>query len=341
MTSTAMNTARPYGRSRWARRRSDVARMVAQRLAWAVPLLLVVSLGVFGLAALSPFDPLLGYLGGNYTTVGAAEREAMADALGLNVPWFTAWWTWLTGVFTGDLGLSRSFAQPVTEVIAQRLPFTLILSGIGVTLAVVLALGLGLVAGMRPGTWLDRAITALGVLLQSVPAYVLALAAIMVFALGLGALPVGGAARPGQEVTWAGMAPHLVLPSLVLAATVLPWMLLSARASVRTALAGEPVAQARARGLSPRTVWIGHVLPVSLAPLVTLVGVRLPELVVGAVLVEEVFAWPGIAGATVSAATNLDMALLATLTIGTTAVVLLGSLLADVVYLLLDPRVTP
>lgn len=331
----------PYGRSRWRRRRSDIGTMVLQRLAWAIPLLLVVSLGVFGLAALSPFDPLVSYLGGNYTTMGADQRAELATALGLDTPWFTAWWTWLTGAFVGDLGQSRVFALPVTQVIAERLPFTLILSTIGVVIAVVLSLVLGLVAGMRPGTWLDRFITALGVIFQSVPAYVLALAGIVVFALGLGVLPAGGASRPGHDITWAGMAPYLVMPSLVLAASLMPWMLLSVRASVRGALASEPVALARARGLSTRTVWLGHVLPVSLAPLVTLVGVRLPELVVGAVLVEEVFAWPGIAGATVSAASNLDMALLAALTVGTTAVVLFGSLLADVLYLVLDPRVTP
>lgn len=140
-------------------------------------------------------------------------------------------------------------------------------------------------------------------------------------------------------MTLASLARHLALPALVLALSQLPWIVLALRASVTSALGSDAVRGAVARGLPWRTVVRGHVLPVSLAPLVTLLGARLPELIVGAVLVEEVFAWPGLAAALVAAAQQLDFALLALLTVVTTAAVLLGSLLADVAYLALDPRV--
>lgn len=329
-----------FGPSPLRRRGGEVGRLVLHRLAAAVPLVVLVSLALFGLAAVSPLDPLRSYLGAQYTTIGAEGRAQLARALGLDQDWFTAWWVWVSGLVTGDWGFSRTFGQPVAQVIAERLPFTVLLSAIGMLIAVLAALVLGVAAGMHPHSWWGRAVAGMAVIVQSVPAYVVAMAGILVFALGLGILPAGGAAPPGRAVTWAAIGPHLVLPACVLALTVLPWMLLSVRSSVRSALAGDPVAFARARGLPVRTVVWGHVVPVSAAPLVTLVGVRLPEIVVGAVLVEEVFAWPGIASATVAAARDLDLALLATLGVGTTAVVLLGSLLADACYLLLDPRVT-
>lgn len=330
-----------FGPSPLRRRGRELAGLVGKRLCWAVPLVLAVSLGLFVLAAYSPLDPLVGYLGAQYTTVGVEQRAELARALGLDVPWFTAWWTWLTGVLSGEPGFSRSFGQPVMQVIGERLPFTVMLSGLGVLMAIVLALVLGTAAGLRPRSWWGRAVTAMAVVLQSVPSYVVALGAVLVFALGLGWLPAGGAAPPGRPVTWAGIGPHLVLPAGVLALSVLPWLLMTVTTSVTSALMSDPVRFARARGLAPHTIVLGHVIPVSAAPLVTLIGVRLPEIVVGAVLVEEVFAWPGVAQATVTAARDLDMALLATLGVGTTAVVLAGSLLADAAYLLLDPRVTP
>ena len=329
-----------FGPSAWTRRRGEVASLVGRRVLLAVPLVAVLSAGVFALASLSPFDPLDAYLGANYTNTSAAERAEMAAALGLDVPWWQAWWVWAAGLMHGDLGFSRIYSQPVTQVLAERLPWTLLLSGVGVLLGAVLAVALGVHAGLRPGSWSDRLARGLAVLLQAVPPYVVALAGIFVFALLLRVLPAGGASPPGTDVTATGLAAHLVLPAGVLALSVMPWMLLSVRASVAAALRSDPVTYALARGLSTRTIVTGHILPVSLAPLVTLIGVRLPELVVGAVLVEEVFAWPGVAAATVAAARELDFALLAVLSVGTTVLVLLGSLLADAVYLLLDPRVS-
>ena len=341
MTPVRRAGAGRFGPSRLTRRREDLTGLLTRRLLLAVPLVVLLSAGVFALAAVSPMDPLVGYLGAEYTTLGAGERERMAAALGLDVSWWRAWWEWMGGLARGDLGFSRVYSQPVTQVLGERLPWTLLLSGVGVLMGTVAAVVLGVCAGLRPGSRSDRLITALGVLLQAVPPYVLALAAVVVFALTWHVLPAGGAAPPGVDVTPGTLLRHLVLPASVLALTVMPWMLLSVRASVVAALGSDAVMFARARGLPSRVIVVGHVLPVSLAPLVTLVGVRLPELVVGAVLVEEVFAWPGVAAATVAAARDLDFALLAALSVGTTVLVLLGSLLADALYLVLDPRVRP
>lgn len=316
-----------------------VGGLVGRRLLIFVPILVAVSLGVFALSAFSPFDPLHAYLGDALQTTSMDRRQEISDALGLERPWWQAWQAWVTDLAHGDLGRSRVFAQDVSTVFAQRLPWTLLLSGCGLLLAIILGVGLGCWAGLRSGGLIDRFASGLAMVVQALPPYVFGLLAITVFALGLRMLPAGGISPPGAPITAGSVARHLILPVVVLGISQLSWFLLSTRDQVRAALGSEAVRGAVARGLSPATVIRGHVLPVSLAPVVTLIGVRLPEIIVGSVLVEEIFGWPGLSAAVVTAARQLDFPLLAALTIATTAVVLLGSLLADALYLFLDPRV--
>ncbi|MBE2998223.1 ABC transporter permease [Nocardiopsis sp. HNM0947] len=327
-------------RTLWRDRRGDLLRLLLRRAAVAVPVLAGLSVLVFLLADRSPFDPLAAHLGAGYQQSSAGQREELSSALGLDAPWWQAWGAWVVDLFRGDAGWSRVYAMPVAEVFAGRLPWTLLLSGTAMAVAVPAALACGTAAGLAPGGRTDRAITRMGVFVQAVPPFVVALGAVTVFAVLLRWAPVAGAAEPGEGYTAAGVLSHLVLPATTLALTQLPWMLLAVRTAVARAVASEPVRAARARGLSRRRTVTGHVLPMSLAPLVTIVGARLPELVVGAVLVEEVFAWPGIASALVASAQALDFPLLAALTVATAAVVLAGSLAADTAYLLLDPRVS-
>lgn len=321
------------------RRRREIRGLVGRRLLWTVPLLVVISLGLFVLADASPFDPLVGYLGDRYQFTSTTQREAITAALELDQGWWAAWTAWVGDLLRGDLGHSRAYAMPVATVVAERLPWTLLLSASGLVIAVVLGLVGGLAAAFRPGSLVDRAAEGLAVVAQAVPPFVLALAAVVVGSLTLGWFPAGGARPIVGEATWAAVAHHLVLPALVLGVSQTPWLLLTVRAEATAALASDPVRGAVARGVAWAQVIRGHVLPMALAPLVTLVGVRLPELIVGAVLVEEVFAWPGLAAALVTSARTLDLPLLAFLTLASTALVLLGSLLADVAYLLIDPRV--
>ncbi|MDN5759620.1 MAG: ABC transporter permease [Tomitella sp.] len=330
----------PARSGRWRRRRGDIARLAARRVAVAIPMLAALSAGVFVLAAHSPFNPLAAYLGAGYQHTSEASRDSMATALGLDQPWWRTWWGWLTDVAHGDLGWSRVYSMPVTSVFTHRLPWTLLLSATGLVLAVLLALAAGTAAGLRPGSLLDRACSGLAVLIQAIPPFVVALAAVAVFAVGLQWSPAGGATAPGMPYTASGVITHLILPGCALAVTMLPWLLLSVRTSVAGAVDSDAVRGARARGVPPARIVTGHIVPVSLAPLVTIIGARLTELIVGAVLVETIFGWPGLASAVVESAKALDFPLLAALTLATTATVLVGSLLADIAYLLLDPRVS-
>ncbi|MFE6194796.1 ABC transporter permease [Streptomyces sp. NPDC057838] len=317
-----------------------MARLAGRRALFAVPALLVVTFGVFAIAAASPFDPVKAYAG---TAALGADQETLdrlRDNLGVDRPFAARWWDWLTSALTGDLGHSSVLRQPVTQVIGERLVWSALLCAVAFAVAVLVGTVLGVLAARRPGSAVDRAVTSLAYTLEAAPVFWIALLAIWLFALQWDVLPAGGLTDTGSErVTFGQVTSHLVLPAGVLAISQLPWFTLYVRQGVGDALAEDPVRGARARGLSERTVLLGHALRSGLLPVLTLIGSRVPELITGALLVESVFSWPGIAAATVEAATAVDFPLLAGLTALATAAVLAGNLLADLLYGLFDPRV--
>ncbi|WP_017974188.1 ABC transporter permease [Actinopolyspora halophila] len=333
-------SVRLWPAGRLGRRSEAVLWLVLRRLAMAVPVLLLVSFGVFLLAAASPFDPIHQYYGVQIFNASSADVARVRAELGLDRPVLLRFWDWSSGLVTGDLGVSRSMRRPVAEVLAERLPWTLLLAASGLGFAVVLSLVTGTVAAWRQGGWFDRTITALGHALEGIPPFVLALLAIALFSLGLGWLPVAGLTDAGSRLGAGQVIEHLLLPAVVLGVSQAPWLVLHVRQSLLAALTEDHVTGARARGLRERVVVLRHALPTALLPFVAVLGARVPELVTGAVLVEEVFSWPGVASAVVTAAQAADYPLLAVLTLLATAAVLLGSLLADVAAVLLDPRVS-
>ncbi|MER7176515.1 ABC transporter permease [Streptomyces mesophilus] len=317
-----------------------MARMAGRRALTAVPVLLAVTFGVFAIAAASPFDPVKAYAGTGGLTASEQTLDQLRANLGVDQPLVTRWWDWLTAALGGDFGQSLVMRQPVGQVIGERLGWSVLLATTAFLLAIVLGTALGVLAARRTGGWLDRAVTSLAYGLEAAPPFWLGLLAVWFFALKLGVLPAGGLTDTGSTVVGAGqVAHHLVLPACVLAVSQLPWFVLYVRQGVGDALEEDPVRGARARGLAERTVLLGHALRSGLLPVLTLIGSRVPELITGALLVETVFSWPGIAAATVEAATSVDFPLLAALTVLATAAVLLGNLVADLLYGLADPRV--
>ncbi|MFF8811001.1 ABC transporter permease [Streptomyces pactum] len=317
-----------------------MARLAGRRLLLAVPVLLTVSFAVFAVAEASPFDPVKAYAGTAGLTASQENLDQLRANLGVDEPFTTRWWNWLGSALTGDLGDSSVMRRPVADVIGERLGWSVLLAATAFALAIVLGTCLGVLAARRRGGWLDRLTTGAAYILEAVPAFWLGLLAIWLFALELDTLPAGGLTDTASTtVTFGEVAEHLVLPATVLALTQLPWFFLYVRQGVADALDEDPVRGARARGLGERTVLLGHALRSGMLPVLTLIGSRIPELITGALLVETVFSWPGIAAATVEAATAVDFPLLAALTVLATAAVLLGNLLADLLYGLADPRV--
>lgn len=316
-----------------------MARLAGRRALAAVPVLAAVTLGMFALSAVSPFDPVRQYVG-----AGVSVSDDTLDDLRANLEadgtFVEQWWTWLTSALTGDLGDSLSLRQPVSEVISERIGWSALLCAVAFAAAVLCGTALGVLAARRPGGWTDRIVSSLGYVLQAAPPFWLALLAVWLFALQLDVLPAGGLTDPGSDrVTPGSLLRHLALPAAVLTVSQLPWFVLYVRQGVSDALHEDAVRGARARGLSERTVLLGHALRSGLLPVLTLAGTRVPELITGALLVETVFSWPGIAAATVRAATATDFPLLAALTVLSALAVLAGNLLADLLYGLADPRV--
>lgn len=315
-------------------------RMVGRRLLFALPVLLLVTLGVFALAAASPFDPVAQYAGTAGLSASQQTLDELRANLGVDGPFVVRWWRWLGAALTGDLGDSFSLRQPVAQVIGDRIGWTVLLCATAFAVAVPLGTVLGVLAARRPGSWFDRVITSLSYTLEAAPVFWLGLLAVWAFALQLDVLPAGGLTDTRSAVVSPGqVAAHLVLPAGVLAVSQMPWFVLYVRQGVVDAYAEDHVTGARARGLKERTVLVHHALRSALLTVLTLIGSRVPELITGALLVETVFSWPGIAEATVRAATAVDFPLLAATTVLATAAVLLGNLLADLLYGLADPRV--
>lgn len=316
-----------------------LGKMILLRLITIVISTIVVSFIIFWLADFSPFDPLAHYLGANYGDYTEAERAKIATALGIDTPWWQQWLTWWKDVLSGNLGWSRVYSKPVGTVISERLPWTLLLSAAGLALTMVFSLVLGAWSARHPDGLLDRAINALGVFLAATPSYVYALGTVLLFGVFIHAISVGGAAPIGQQPSLGTIGPYLIAPAIVLAISQMSWPLLAMQQSVRETLASPAVVASKLRGLKQQTILVKHILPMSLMPLITLIGARLGELIVGAVIIETVFSWPGLASATIESAVAVDFPLLALVTTATTIVVMLGSLASDVCYMLIDPRI--
>ncbi|MBR7674688.1 ABC transporter permease [Streptomyces daliensis] len=320
--------------------KGPAARLVGRRLLAAVPVLAAVTFGVFAVAAASPFDPVQQYAGSAGLNASQETLDQLRRNLGVDGPFTERWWHWVTSALHGDLGDSTALRQPVAQVIGERLGWSVLLCAVGFALAVLAGTLLGVAAARRRGGLLDRTVTSAAYTLEAAPPFWLGLLGIWLFALQLGVLPAGGLTDTGSDTVTAGaLVRHLALPAAVLAASQLPWFLLYVRQGVVDALEEDPVRGARARGLRERTVLLGHALRSGLLPVLTLIGSRVPELITGALLVETVFSWPGIASATVEAATSTDFPLLAALTTLATVAVLAGNLLSDLLYGLADPRV--
>jgi len=340
MTTAVLEPGRPDAPVRLRpSRRASLLRLTGRRLAFSGPVLLVVSFGVFALGKASPFDPVAAFYGVRILRASPEQIAQIRDNWGVDDPLVTQWLRWLGNLLTGDLGDSRLFQEPVSAVVGSRLGWTVLLVAVGLLLALLLAVVLGTAAAWRQGGWLDRAVTSCAYALEAAPVFWVGLGALSLFAVQLQWLPAGGLTDPTAALSVGQVAEHLVLPATVLAVSQAPWFTLYVRQSVAQALTEDYVLGARARGLSEPTVVLRHALRTALLPFVTLIGARVPELITGALLVETVFSWPGVAAATVDAALAVDFSLLAAMTMLATVAVLLGNLLADILYTLVDPRV--
>ena len=305
-------------------------------------LMLAVGLVVFALVSMSPIDPVQANVGqAAYVNMSEAKRAQLASYWGGDVPFWERFANWAGALLQGDMGTSLRFNAPVSEVIAHRAANSLALMGIAWLFSGVLGFALGVAAGARRGGALDRVVRSYCFLLASTPTFWLGLLILMVFAVQLGWFPIGFSVPIGvsaADVTLADAVHHLVLPALTLSVTGVANIALHTREKVVDVLESDYVRFARARGESELSVIIHHGLRNVALPAVTLQCAFISEIFGGSVLVEQVFSYPGLGQAAVTAGLGGDVALLAGIALVSAALVFGGNLLANILYGVLDPR---
>lgn len=305
-------------------------------------LMLAVGLVVFALVSMSPIDPVQANVGqAAYVNMSEAKRAQLASYWGGDVPFWERFANWAGALMQGDMGTSLRFNAPVSEVIAHRAANSLALMGIAWLLSGALGFALGVAAVARRGGALDRVVRSYCFLLASTPTFWLGLLILMVFAVQLGWFPIGFSVPIGvsaADVTLADVVHHLVLPALTLSVTGVANIALHTREKVVDVLESDYVRFARARGESELSVIVHHSLRNVALPAVTLQCAFISEIFGGSVLVEQVFSYPGLGQAAVTAGLGGDVALLAGIALVSAALVFGGNLLANILYGVLDPR---
>ena len=305
-----------------------------RRCAQALVVLVLVTIIVFGLSRLLPGGPARAILGTHATpsNIAAFNREN-----GLDAPLPAQYWHWLSGVVTGNFGFSYVLNQPVSSLLAQRLPKTAFLAGISVVLAVLIAVPVGLYQAVRRGGVDDYAVTTVTFVLYSTPAFWVALLLIDVLSVRFHVFPAE-APQGGFSAIFSNPG-AMVLPVATVTLVSVAAFSRYIRSSVLDELAQDYVRMARSKGNGQGAILLRHVLRNALSPVVTLLGLSLPFIISGTLITEDVFNYPGVGLLAFNAATSQDYPVL----LGTVLVVgiatVLGSLLADVGYALLDPRV--
>jgi peptide/nickel transport system permease protein len=281
---------------------------------------------IFLIVRAAPGDPAAVLLGPD------ASREQIAslnEELGLDRPLYTQYVSYLGDVLRLDFGESHRLGRPAMDAVLERLSATVELTLTATTLAVVVGLALGLLAGGRPGRLVDRVVSGATIALQSFPTFWVGIMLILFFALGLRWLPSSGVGTPQ----------HMVLPAVTLALPFIAIVARLTRGSVAETMREAHVTTARSKGLTEPQVLLGHALRNSLVPVVTIVGLQMGALLGGAVIVENVFAWPGLGSLVVDAVANRDYAVVQGVTLLIAGLVVLLNLAADLLCAQLDPRI--
>ena len=302
-------------------------------------ILLIITLLCFILTRLSS-DPMAEYANKPHMT--EADREAIRQRLGLDQPIAIQYFKWLGVAAQGDLGTSFFSHQPVTLMISQRLPLTLILMGTAEVFTIIFALILGLVAAVRQYSFLDNLITSFSFIGYSMPIFFIALGSMQIFAVqfkawGLPYLPTGADIWDPKNPLQ--LARHLVLPVFCLVTITTAGYSRYLRSSILEVLGMDYVRTARAKGLSSRNVLFKHVLRNAILPLVTIIGLDIPFLLGGALVTESVFAWPGMGRLFWEYAQRGDYPVVLGVLLLTSTAVVFFTIIVDMAYTLVDPRI--
>jgi peptide/nickel transport system permease protein len=306
---------------------------LVKRLAQIVPTLVFVSMLIFGLQQLLPGDPAKILAGEEQDPNVIAHLRVK---LHLDEPLPVRYAYWIGGVFKGDLGESVRTQQPVLELVLQKLPVTIQLAAMAFAIALLIGIPTGIIAAVGRGTWWDSAANAIALWGISTPNFWLGILLILLFSVQLGWLPASGYVSPFEDLR-ANLS-SMIMPAFVLGNALAAVLMRHTRSAMLQVLSSDYVRTARAKGLSERTVVLKHALRNALTPVITLGALELGTLLSGAVLTEQVFTIPGFGKLIVDSVFNRDYAVVQGVVLVTATAYITLSLLADLAYFVVNPR---
>jgi peptide/nickel transport system permease protein len=320
-----------------------MGRYILRRLLGVPPLILGITLVTFVLIHLTPGSPVDNLV--LNPEMKPEDLESIKKTLGIDRPLHEQYLGWVGQLLQGDLGISLKTFQPVRKQIFERLPNTLLLTTCSLVFALALAVPLGVLAALKRNSLFDYIATTTATLGQAIPEFWLALMLIIVFAVqfkawGLPSLPSGGTQTLPNGGDLLDRIQHLILPVIALSFGQLAGWLRFIRSQMLEVIQQDYVRTARAKGLGERVVVMGHAFRNAMLPLITIVGLTLPSLFGGAVVIEAIFGWPGIGSLALDAAGNRDYTVVMGTVLFISLITVLSNLLADVLYGVADPRVT-
>ena len=305
----------------------------AKRLGLSVAIVSLAMFLLFCMIYLVPGDPASVALGPRATE---AMKEAMRVRMGLDQPVWVQFWNFFTGAWTGDLGEEVLSGRPVLDVVLEQLPYTLVLIAGGISWSVALGIPLGCWAAINRGSFADRLVGILSVAVIAVPSFVVAIYALLIFAVTLQWLPAIGAGEPGDV---GDQLVHLILPSLAVGLGWVGYIARMVRASMLEVLEASHIRTARAFGLPERLITYRYALTIAILPTITLLGIGIGQMLSSAVFAEIVFARPGVGKLVYDAILTRNFPLVTGAVLVTTVIFVLLNLIADLIVGALDPRV--
>ena len=313
---------------------------IIKRFSQMVLVLVMVSVFSFSIIYFAPGDPL--YM---YTTPSASnyklsdeQLDSMRESLGLNGNIVEQYTSWSKKTLQGNWGLSVSNHQPVKDQVLDKLPNTMLLMGSALIISIIIAIPLGLIAGLHKNSYIDNIISGISYLGISLPAFWFGIILIIVFSLKLGLLPSSGMRTMGVNSVL-DVIKHGILPAIVLSVNNMAVFVRYIRSNTINQLEEDYVLTAVSKGISKKHILFKHILKNCLLPIITIVGMNFGKLVTGSFIVESVFGWPGIGTLGMTAINNRDYPMIMGITVLSCVILLLGNFLADIFYSIADPRI--
>ncbi|MGL4874233.1 MAG: ABC transporter permease [Clostridium sp.] len=312
-----------------------MAKFIIKRILQVIPMFFLISIVCYFIVQSAPGGPISMYErpGMNYHQI-----ELIRHNMGLDKPIIVQYFYWIKGILHGDLGFSLISGNSISGEILARLVPTIILSGVSMVATFLLGIFLGVVGGRNKDNYIGKGIDIFSNISISMPSFLLALVLIIIFTVELNILPSIGMYNIGEK-SITGLIAHLIMPVTAIVLTDVGGIIQYVKNSIEKEMEKDYVRTAIGKGLSKDIVFYKHILKNSILPVITLIGLSLPNLVMGSVVIEQIFGWPGVGRMAYTAAVGFDYPAIMATTMLASILLILGNLISDIIYMLVDPRI--